>query len=73
MNVPRLDLHGVSHEEALEAVHEFINVNWGAPEVHVITGHSARMKGIVRRVLSQYQVEVLDGDPRNTGYLRVLG
>jgi len=73
MNVTRLDLHTISHEEAPAAAHEFINVNWRTPEVHVIARPSAGMKGIVRRVLSHYQVEVLDGDPRNTGYLRVLG
>ena len=70
---PRLDLHGVPHEDVEQLVHEFINANWGTPEVHIVTGHSRRMKAIVRSVLGSYDVDVEDGDPRNPGYLRVLG
>lgn len=73
MTPPRLDLHGVPHEDVEAMVHEFINGSWGSPEVHIITGHSRRMKAIVRGVLSHYDVEVQDGDPRNPGYLRILG
>lgn len=67
-----LDLHGVPHEEAGELVHQFINSNWRANvELHIITGHSSRMKSIVRSVIKNYDLEVFEGDPRNSGYIRV--
>jgi DNA-nicking Smr family endonuclease len=72
MNTPKLDLHGLPHEDVTDAVHTFINESWEAAEVHIITGHSRRMKHIVKEVLAMYDVEVEDGDPRNPGYLRIL-
>jgi len=67
-----LDLHGVSHEEAGDIVHQFVNAHWHANvELHIITGHSARMKSIVRSVLKCYDLEVFEADPRNSGYIRV--
>lgn len=73
MTIPKLDLHGVSHEDAEGLVHEFINSNWKMDqELHIITGHSMLMKNIVRKTLDYYDVEVVMGDPRNTGYIRVL-
>jgi DNA-nicking Smr family endonuclease len=69
----KLDLHGVPHEEVPDLVHRFINENWvSGLELHVITGHSCEMKRIARDVLDMYDVEVEEGDPRNSGYLRIL-
>ena len=68
-----LDLHGVSHEEAGDIVHQFVNAHWHANvELHIITGHSILMKTIVDQTLNFYDVEVIHGDPRNAGYVRVL-
>ena len=68
----KLDLHGIPHEEVHDLVHEFVNANWRPnEELHIITGHSQRMKNIVRSILSHYDVEVFDGDTRNLGYIRV--
>jgi DNA-nicking Smr family endonuclease len=73
MKVRALDLHGVSHEDVEDMVHRFINENWTAEqELHVITGHSLRMKRIVKDVLKMYDVKVEEGDLRNAGYLRVF-
>jgi len=69
----KLDLHGAPHEEVPDLVHRFINENWReGQELHVITGHSRVMKRIARDVLDMYDVEVEEGDPRNTGYLRIM-
>jgi len=70
---PTLDLHGVSHEDVPDLVHQFINSNWvPSVELHIVTGHSKRMKGIVLEVLELYDVDVSIGGPTNQGYIRVL-
>jgi len=69
----KLDLHGVPHAEVPELVHQFVNEYWGYEgELHIITGHSKLMKNIVNDTLDMYEVEVEEGDPRNSGYLRVM-
>lgn len=73
MRIPVLDLHGVKHEDADRLVHEFVNRHWGPDkELHIITGHSILMKTIVDKALNFYDVERTHGDPRNTGYIRIL-
>lgn len=73
MSIAKLDLHGVPHEEADGLVHGFINANWKPDqELHIITGHSVLMKNIVKKALNFYDVEVTEGDPRNSGYIRIL-
>jgi hypothetical protein len=68
-----LDLHGIGHNDVDDLVHRFINENWeSGKELRIITGHSLKMKNIVRDILKMYDVEVEEGDPRNSGYLRVL-
>ena len=71
--IPALDLHGVAHEDVESLCHEFVNFHWGSDrELHIITGHSVKMTNLVSRVLKLYDVEIILGDPRNCGYLRVL-
>ena len=66
-----LDLHGVSHEDVPDLVHEFINANWRPNlELTIVTGMSYKMKAIVRDVLGMYDVEVLY-QPSNSGCLLV--
>ena len=72
MKPPKLDLHGVSHGDAPEIIHKFVNDNWGTLELHIVTGYSVAMKKIAMGVLNMYDVEVESGDPRNSGYLRVV-
>jgi len=72
MKPPKLDLHGVSHEDVPELVHQFINDNWGKLELHIVTGYSVTMKRIARGVLNMYDVEVEEGDTQNSGYLRIV-
>ena len=53
----KLDLHTLSHEEVPEIVHRFINENWSLDnELHIITGHSQKMKNIVTTILKMYDV-----------------
>ena len=68
-----LDLHGVVYEDVDDMVHRFVNENWKEGlELHVVTGHSTRMKNIVKDILKMYDVEIEDGDMCNPGYLRIL-
>jgi hypothetical protein len=68
-----LDLHGLKHEDVEEVCHRFVNENWGSQvELHIVTGHSVKMKSLVRRVLSMYDLEFEDGDIKNKGYIRII-
>ena len=68
-----LDLHGAVYEDVDDMVHRFVNENWEeGRELHVVTGHSMRMKNIVKDILKMYDVEIEDGDMCNSGYLRIL-
>lgn len=67
-----MDLHGVSHEDAPEAVHRFINDHWADGwTLHVITGQSEKMKSIVRSVAGMYQVE-WEEDEWNMGSIKIF-
>ena len=58
MKPPKLDLHGVSHGDAPEIIHKFVNDNWGTLELHIVTGYSVAMKkiamGAAMRTRSKY-------------------
>lgn len=67
-----LDLHGISHEDVPDVVHAFINSNWRPNlELNIITGHSDRMKSLVRSILKQYDLELVATDLKNAGQLRI--
>lgn len=67
-----LDLHGVSHEDVHDIVHQFINSNWKPNlELSIVTGYSDRMKSIVYGILRQYDLEVVTSDIRNGGKIKV--
>lgn len=71
MNEETLDLHGIPHEEVEDLVHQFVNSNWKPNlELVFITGHSTRMKSLVRQVLSQYDLEIVTMDLKNPGKIR---
>ncbi len=68
-----LDLHGMRHKQAQDALERTINGHWGAnEELHVITGHSDRMKQIVIDILEQYKLEYRIGDilEINMGFIK---
>ena len=57
MDVIKLDLHGVRHEEARRQTIRFVEEHWDdGSELEIITGHSQRMKGIVMNVLEEYDL-----------------
>ncbi len=67
-----LDLHGVPHEEVEDLVHQFVNSKWRPNLVlAIVTGHSERMKSLVRKVVSQYDLEPLTADMRNPGQMQL--
>lgn len=52
-----LDLHGVKHMDAKQTVISFVEDHWNAgKELHIITGNSLKMKGIVMNVLDEYKL-----------------
>jgi len=67
-----LDLHGITHEDVYDVVHEFVNSNWQPNlELTIITGHSDRMKSLVYSILKQYDLEFVTTDLRNSGQIKV--
>ena len=54
-----LDLHGVKHKDVFTHVDKFIGEHLllGNPQVHIITGHSDKMKELVKEVLGDYGLE----------------
>ncbi|MAG27294.1 hypothetical protein CMI47_17305 [Candidatus Pacearchaeota archaeon] len=50
-----LDLHGTLHDEAEYKIHKFIYRS--QIPCKIITGHSQRMKEIVRAVISEYDLK----------------
>ena len=65
-----LDLHGLRHYEAEDALHLFINNNWGE-ELRIITGNSGYMKHIVCEILIFYKLDFRLDNLRNMGYIIV--
>lgn len=62
----------MSHEDAPEVVHRFINDHWVEGwTLHVITGQSTKMKSIVRSVLVMYRVE-WEEDEWNSGSIKIF-
>lgn len=71
----KLDLHGIKHEFARNAVILFIENNWthiNDQSMEIITGHSNKMKQIVKEVLDEYKIVYKEGsfDGRNMGIIR---
>ena len=58
-----LDLHGVKHKDVFTHVDKFIgeHILLGNPQVHIITGHSDKMKELVNEVLGDYGLDSKPG------------
>ena len=67
-----LDLHGILHEDVPELVHRFINANWRPNvELRIVTGQSVRMQALVRKILGQYDLELIFTDMKNPGQIKI--
>ena len=68
---PRLDLHGVRHEDVRRACDKFMTKIWGrSSEAFIITGNSTQMRNLVMTVLTDYDVDV-NVSLQNSAILRV--
>ena len=65
-----LDLHGIKHHKADEAVRRFLNFTELPCEI--ITGNSEEMKRIVTNVVKEYQWICREKDSYNYGTLIVM-
>lgn len=55
---PTIDLHGVKHAQVESMVEEFVLLN--KMPVRIITGHSEKMKSIVRMVLERHHFQYME-------------
>jgi DNA-nicking Smr family endonuclease len=73
MNIFKLDLHRLRHEEARRAVIRFIEEHWDdGSELEIVTGNSTKMKGIVLNILNEYGMTYQISrmfDLHNAGYI----
>lgn len=61
--MPKLDLHGVRHENVRNKVIRFIEKYWNSDiEVEIVTGNSPKMKSLVVEVLGEYRIDHRVGD-----------
>jgi hypothetical protein len=67
-----LDLHGVSHGDAPDLVHRFINDHWTPGwHLYIITGSSEKMKSIVMSVANMYDLDPQE-HPWNPGQIHFV-
>ena len=73
MNLYKIDLHTLKHEDARRAVIHFIEDHWNEEaELEIITGNSAAMRGLVMNVLDEYNLTYQISrmfDTYNRGYI----
>lgn len=69
----KLDLHRTRHEDAKRKVIRFVEAHWSSgEEAEIVTGNSARMRGIVMNVLDEYGLSYQISrmfDLNNKGYI----
>jgi len=69
----KLDLHGLRHHQVKEAVIRKIEDLWDSGvRLEIITGHSDKMKEIVRAVLSEYKLEPIESDFIQPGRIEAI-
>lgn len=72
----KLDLHGMRHIDVRSSVIGFIEDNWDSEaDLSIVTGHSPRMKGIVKEVIEEYKLDYKEGDffGFNNATITILG
>lgn len=65
-----LDLHGMRHQRAEDTVRKFLN--FVDLPCQIITGNSAKMKKIVKKVVSEYLWVCYEKDNYNFGTLIIV-
>ena len=70
-NCPKLDLHGLTYEQARVRTEDFVLEKQYNLPVDIITGNSDRMKEVVKQVLNYYGFNFIEGDFYNRGYIKV--
>lgn len=69
----KIDLHGMKHQDVKAVLIRKIEDMWDSnEELHIITGHSDKMKKIVGEVLDEYKLEYTIGDFVNPGYIKTI-
>lgn len=65
-----IDLHGIKHEDVKNILIRKIEDHWGEDSrLEIITGHSVKMKQIVKSVLYEYKLTYEDGTFFNKGII----
>jgi DNA-nicking Smr family endonuclease len=60
---PRINLHGVKHEDVAQIVIRFIEKYWNTgTKIQIVTGNSPVMKKEVIKVLKEYDLDYTIGD-----------
>lgn len=73
MEIEKLDLHGIRHEDARNKVIRFIEKFWNEEkELEIITGHSIKMKGIVLNILYEYDIPYNIGRMHDSNDPRII-
>jgi DNA-nicking Smr family endonuclease len=58
-----LNLHRTKHNEVKRQVIRFIEDNWNTGNrIKIITGHSLKMKKIVKDIIKEYDLKYQEGD-----------
>ncbi|CAG7581163.1 MAG: putative hydrolase [uncultured marine phage] len=70
--IPKLDLHGVKHQNVEVLVENFVLSNENRLPVDIITGMSDTMKKLVTDILDYHGFEHEEGDFFNKGYIHVI-
>ena len=69
----KVDLHGVRHDRARHFVIRAVEDKWDSgEELIIVTGHSPKMKSIVKEILEEYKLDYTEGDLFNPGYIRTV-
>ena len=63
----KLDLHRISHANALILVENFILANFNHLPVEIITGNSLDMQNIVKKITDKHNLRLAPSHPNNLG------
>lgn len=69
-STPKLDLHGVKHQNVESLVEDYVLQT--TPPMRIVTGNSAAMKNIVIAVLKKHDYKFQDGDFFSSGCILIL-
>ena len=63
----KLDLHNVSHENAIIIIDDFIIQNFLKLPVEIITGNSLDMQSILKEITNKHHLRMVPSHPNNLG------